>query len=144
MSKLVRLPDWQSRLSEYVLLNARRPFRYGELDCGLFVAGAIAAMTGVDVAAELRGYSSRREAFDRIAAACGSRSMSKIADHLAAKFGILEVSVAFAQRGDPLQLERGAKAKLGVVGMNGLEILIPYRAGLLRVPMQLAVRAWHV
>jgi hypothetical protein len=144
MSKLARLPDWQSRLSEYILRNARRPFRYGELDCGLWVAGAIEAMTGVDVAAELRGYTCRRQAFDRIAAACGSRSIEKIADHLAAKFGILEISPAFAQRGDAVQLERGAKAKLGVVGMNGLEILIPYREGLLRVPMRLAVRAWHV
>lgn len=141
---MTRLPDWQSRLSEYILVNARRPFQYGELDCGLFVAGAIHAMTGVDVAAELRGYSSRREAFDRIAAACGSRSMAKIADHLAAKFGILEISPAFAQRGDPVQLERGAKAKLGVVGMNGYEVLIPYRDGLLRVPKRLALRAWHI
>ena len=141
---LCRRGDWQSRLSEYLVAAARQPFKYGELDCGLFVAGAIAVMCGVDVAAELRGYSSRREAFARIRAICGRPSMAAIADHLAAQFGIREVPVMMAQRGDAVQLARGSKAKLGLVAMHGFEVLIPYRDGILRVPKSLAVRAWRI
>jgi hypothetical protein len=157
-AQISRRGDWQSRLSEYVVAVARQPFKYGELDCGLFVAGAIEAMTGVDVAAELRvpsgppaigrlrrgDYASRRQAFGRISAACGSPSMARIADHLAAKFGIREVPVQMAQRGDAVQLKRGRASSLGIVAMHGFEVMTPYRDGILRVPMRLAVRAWHI
>jgi hypothetical protein len=141
---LCRRGDWQSRLSDYLVAVARRPFKYGDLDCGLFVAGAIAAMTGVDVARDLRGYSSRREAFARIRGMCGRPTMAAAADHLAAQFGIREVPVAMAQRGDAVQLARGSKAKLGLVAMHGFEVLIPYHDGILRVPRSLAVRAWRI
>jgi hypothetical protein len=141
---MFRLPDWQSRLDGYLQACARQPFQYGELDCGLFVAGAIRAMTGVDVAEELRGYSNRKEAFGRISAACGSKSMAAIADHLAAKFAIREVTVWNAQRGDPVQLKRGRASTLGLIAMHGFEVLTPYKDGLLRIPKSLAVRAWHV
>jgi len=53
-------------------------------------------------------------------------------------------AVLMAQRGDAVQLARGSKAKLGLVAMHGFEVLLPYRDGILRVPMSEAVRAWHV
>ncbi len=146
-AKISRRGDWQSRLSDYLVAVARRPFKYGDLDCGLFVAGAIAAMTGVDVARDLRGYSSRREAFARIRGMCGRPTMAAAADHLAAQFGIREVPVAMAQRGDAVLLSRARDprcTKLGLVAMHGFEVLIPYRDGILRVPRSLAVRAWHI
>jgi hypothetical protein len=139
-----RLSNWQSRLSDYLVACAHRPFKYGELDCGLFVAGALEAMTSVDVAAELRGYGNRKEAFARIARMCGRPSMEAIADHLAAAFGIHAVPVLSAQRGDVIQLRRGRRASLGIVAMHGTELLTPYRAGILRAPLSLAVRAWHI
>jgi hypothetical protein len=140
-----RRSDWQSRLSAYVVERAHEPFRYGAFDCGLFVAGAIEAMTGVDMAAELRGkYSSRQEAFAVIRRLCGRATMTAVADHLSAAFGIAEVPVAFAQRGDPVQLRRGRAARLGLVAMHGTEILVPYAGGLLRLPLSHAVRAWRI
>ena len=144
MSRLARFPDWQSRLSSYVLENARRPFKYGELDCGLFVAGAICAMTGVDVALELRGYTDRRQAFARIRSLCGRPTVEAAAEHLAGVFGLAEISPLMAGRGDPVQLGEGRSSKLGIVAMHGFEVLIPYRDGLLRVPRSLALRAWRV
>jgi hypothetical protein len=142
---MIRLNDWQSRLSEYLTSCAQQRFRYGVLDCGLFVAGAIAAMTDVDVAAELRGkYSSRREAFASIQRLCGRPTMPAVADYLAARFEIAETPVAFAQRGDPVQLRRGRAASLGLVAMHGTEILTPFADGLLRLPISHATRAWHI
>jgi hypothetical protein len=140
-SMLARKPDWQSRLSEYVMRCAAKPFRYGDQDCGLFVAGAIEVMTGVDVAAELRGYRNRTEAFARIRTVCGRRRMDAIADHLAAQFGIEEIQPAFAQRGDAVQFRAG---RLGIVALHGAELLTPFKDGLLRLPLSHASRAWRV
>jgi hypothetical protein len=142
---LTRKPDWQSCLSSYVLECAAKPFRYGELDCGLFVAGAIEAMTGVDVAGDLRGvYATRKEAFGTIRRLAGRASMEAIAECIAARCGAQEVPVAFAQRGDAVQLGRGRAATLGIVAMHGTEILAPAKDGLVRMEMSKAVRAWHI
>lgn len=141
MPALTRRPDWQSRLSAYIVAAAHRPFQYGVQDCGLFVAGAIEAMTGVDVAAELRGYRNRTQAYDAIRRVCGRRRMDAVADHLARQFGIEEIPPAFAQRGDAVQRQAGS---LGIVAMHGTELLTPYKDGLLRLPMSRALRAWRI
>ena len=58
----MRHPDWPGRLDAVVSAAARRRFRYGDFDCCLFAADVVNAITGVDRAAELRGYRSRRQA----------------------------------------------------------------------------------
>lgn len=136
-----RRPNWQSALSEYIVACAARKFEYGVMDCGLFVAGAIAAMTGVDVAADLRGYRNRLEAFEAIRRVCGRKSMGAIADHLALRFEIPQIGVLFATAGDPVQSRTG---RLGIVAMHGTEILTPAKDGLLRLPLEHAMRAWRI
>lgn len=62
---LTRLPDWDIRAARWFRTVARRPFAWGSNDCALFCAGAVLAMTGVDLAAEWRGaYGSEAEARD--------------------------------------------------------------------------------
>lgn len=51
---LTRYPDWQSRLQTWLQEAAGQPIRYGQFDCCLFGAGAVAAQTGVDLAAPFR------------------------------------------------------------------------------------------
>lgn len=142
-----RLHDWQTRLSEYLTANTLTPFKYGSLDCGLFVAGAIEAMTGVDVAAPLRGkYRNRREAFAEIKSLCGQATMEAIAIHLAEQFDVPEITPSFAQRGDVVVLKKGRASTLGIIAMHGTEVLMPYRDGILRVPIHLAKvsHAFHI
>ena len=50
-----RLSNWTAPLIEYLAAAARRPFKPGHHDCALFAAGAVAAMTGTDFAAQWRG-----------------------------------------------------------------------------------------
>ena len=52
---MTRLPDWRARLNRYVADSARQEFRLGRMDCALFAAGAVEAMTGEDPARDLRG-----------------------------------------------------------------------------------------
>ena len=142
---MVRLSDWQSRLSAYLVGAAAAPFHYGVFDCGLFVAGAIEAMTGIDVVPGLRGaYAGRVEAFAAVKGLCGAGTMEALATHLTAKYGLPEVAPLRAQRGDPVQLRHSRRSSLGLVAMHGTEILTPYRGGLLRLPLKHATRAWHV
>jgi hypothetical protein len=142
---LTRSSSWQSSLSQYLVACARQPFRYGVMDCGLFIAGAISAMTGLDVAAPLRGtYTNRREAFAAIKALCGKPTMEAIAEYLANAHGIPEVPVLCAQRGDPVLLRHGRTSSLGVIAMHGTEILTPCKDGLFRLPLSHATRAWHI
>jgi hypothetical protein len=56
MDALVRLDDWRPRLDAYLRVVRGQPFVWGQLDCALFCAGAVAAMTGVDLACGWRGY----------------------------------------------------------------------------------------
>lgn len=143
--EIIRKSNWQSELSAYLVGCAHTPFQYGSLDCGLFVAGAIRAMTGVDVAVDLRGrYRNRREAFAAIRALCGHPTMQAAADYLADVYGIPEVPVLCAQRGDAVQLRRGRASSVGIVAMHGTEILTPYAAGILYLPLSHATRAWHI
>jgi hypothetical protein len=140
-----RLPDWQSRLSEYLTSCARTCFKYGTLDCGLFVADAIQATTGVDVADPLRDkYRTRTEAFAAIKVLCGKASMEAVAAYLAARHGIQEVPVLCAQRGDAVVLGKGSRSALGIVAMHGTEILTPYKDGILRLPLSHALKAYRI
>ena len=52
---LIRLTDWQTRLHRYLCEMRSREMRPGQHDCCLFGAGAIAAQTGIDLAAPYRG-----------------------------------------------------------------------------------------
>lgn len=139
---MIRVSDWQTRLSAYLQAASFRPFEYGVQDCGLFVAGAVEAMTGVDVAAELRGrYRTRGQAFDRIRELTGRGSMIAVADFVARRYRLVLIPPLSAQRGDAVQDRSG---RLGIVAMHGWEILTPYKDGLLRLPLGYAARAWRI
>lgn len=139
-----RLSDWQTRLSNYLNQAANTEFEYGVLDCGLFVADCIVAITGLDVASELRGYASRAEAFARIEALCGTPSMEAVAAYLAERYGFDEVPVGSAQRGDAVVIKRGRASSLGIIAMHGTEILTPYKDGIARLPLNLATHAYRI
>ena len=142
---MTRLDNWQTQLNSYLVHRYTTPFKYGQLDCGLFVAGAIEAMTGVDVAPPLRGkYRNRVEAFAAIKALCGRATMEAAAAHIARRFGITKIPVLFAQRGDAMVVGGGRRSTLGIIAMHGTEILAPYKDGILRLPLNIATHAYRI
>lgn len=52
---MIRRSTWEADLSAYIASVRALPYAYGEHDCGLFVAGAVLAMTGEDPGAPFRG-----------------------------------------------------------------------------------------
>jgi hypothetical protein len=143
---MARREDWAERLSEYLSAHRAARFGYGAgLDCGVFAADVVAVLSGTDPAEDLRGsYSSRKTAFAAIRRLCGRASMEAAATTLAARYGFAETPVAFAQRGDVVQIDTGSKARLGIVAMHGTELLTPGKDGLLTLPRAKAVRAWRI
>lgn len=90
-----RLPDWEQRLADYIAGLEGQPFAWGKLDCALFFAGAVKAMTGVDPAAEFRGKYTTAPGSVRALKRYGAGDLESTLD---AKFETKPA--AFLQRGD--------------------------------------------
>lgn len=132
----MRLPDWKPRLTAYLTASMRRKFAYGVHDCALFAAGAVEAMTGVDHAAEWRGYRSRSEGMRALRADGYADHLALVADRFT------EVPVAFAQPGDLAEVVGDDGRALGVVQGEAIYVLRPDGMGL--VPLTSGVRAFRV
>jgi hypothetical protein len=100
---VIRREDWWERLDACVCGFRTTPFAWGEADCVLFAAACVEAMTGVDLAADVRGTYD-----DALGAARALKALNveDVRGLLALHF--TEVPASMAQRGD-----------LAIVGMDG-------------------------
>lgn len=133
----MRIGDWEQALSAYLAECEGRAYGYGEHDCALFAAGAVAAITGVDPAATYRGRYCSRWSGDELLDAEGHASLESL---IASLFE--EISAGFAQRGD-LAWHEGS---VGVVaGRFALFVgEVDGAARLIRVPRAAWQKAWRV
>jgi len=130
---MARLFDWHQRLTGYVSGIATQPFSPGVLDCALFAAGAVDAMTGKNYAKKWRGYKTLKG---------GYKALKKAGfnDHIALAASILEeIKPAFASAGDIAVVDENA---LGVV--QGSMIYVVGPDGLGMVPMSRATKFFRV
>lgn len=95
-----RVPGWRVALFDYVRDHRSEPYELGTHDCWIFVAGAIQAMVGVDIAAKHRGR------YKTAKGALGVMKRSGAADmaELASQYLEERSSPAFAQIGDVLAI----------------------------------------
>lgn len=129
-----RLPDWQPRLQALIQQRLAQPFSWGAHDCCLFVCDGIEAITGHDPAADLRGYSTEREALRLLQAHGGVRGLAE------SRAGE-SVPVLAAQVGDVGLLPLDGRDTLALCG--GAHWLAPGAAGLVALPLDTAVAAWR-
>lgn len=131
----MRFPDWPERLAAYIAARETRRFEWGKgaQDCCSFAAGAVAAITGRDVMADIPPYSSAEEA-DVIL----TTPLEALLD---ARFARRDVG--FAQRGD-VALARIGKLE-SVVVVLGAELVGAGRPrGLVYLPRRVMRAAWAV
>ena len=143
----MRRPDWQSRLHVFLLSCEGRKFGYSgpqPFNCGTFAAGVIEALTGIDITSEIPSYTDHKSARQALRQVSGSASMAGLAEHFAAVYGFNEIPVAFAQRGDVVQVGEGMKSRLATIAPHGTELLAPGKVGLIRIPRDKALRAWSI
>lgn len=140
-----RFSDWEVRLTEFLALRGRPRFRYGVWDCGIFAAGAIASMTGVDLLRDLRGrYRSRRALLDYVGGGCSS--IETITDSIARAAGCVEIAPPLAHRGD-LAAIRAARGDigLGIMALDGRGVLCLDRRGAIQQVQGISpARAWRI
>ena len=137
MSAHPRLPDWRARLQAYLLKVARTPFKEGVNDCALFLAGGVAAMTGVDYAAPYRGRYTTTRGGLRVLRRAG------FADHIAlASHHLAQKPVAFANVGDGAVVVRDNEPALGIVQGASVFVLMP--GGIGHVALTEASTVWEV
>ncbi len=132
-----RLPGWRGRLMGYVARERARPFAYGSADCALFAAGAVAAVTGRDIAAGWRGrYTTEAE---------GRRALGVegFIDHIdLARCLFARVAASQAQTGDLAVVATRRGPALGVV--SGSQVLVRTERGLGAVDLAAADYALRV
>jgi len=146
---MTRAHDWPSKLEKFVSENRTRSFQWGTWDCCLWVASAIEAITGMDVAAPYRGQYADANGAARICVeACGKADLASMAAYVASQNQMPEIPVLRAQRGDMLLLKDPANPGsqcLGMVAFNGHQAIVVGSSGMLPVDIAAhAVRAWRV
>lgn len=136
ITDLHRLPDWRLYLDAVVHERLNRPFCWGIQDCALWAADCVLAITGQDLAPDLRGHRTARQALQTLRLRGGL-------------FGIASavlgpaVSVHRAQEGDVLLIGIGKRTALGVL-LHGTHAVGPGMHGLCAVPNRDALCAWKV
>jgi len=130
----MRPHDWPERLHAFIEARRRSPFAWGSNDCCIFAADWVLGCTGVDHAAELRGYSDEKGALRRIRKAGSLRAFAQ---------ALKEKPPAFAQRGDVVLVLIEERETFGVVSGNGL-YCAPGPDGLVFRTLREAVAAFEV
>lgn len=131
-----RLSDWQSRLADCLAERMGRPFEWGTNDCVMFAADCVAATTGIDPAAEVRGSYRSASGAARVLKARGG-----LAAIAAASLGS-EVGQLMAQPGDVGLLKNSGQECLAV--WAGAAWHAPAESGLAAFPLQDALRVWRL
>lgn len=134
-----RYSFWREALFAYIHEVARRPFEWGNHDCGLFAAGAVQAMTGVDMASEYRGRYTTLLGGIRLLKKAGFADHAELAASL-----FEEIPVARAGVGDIAAIEEDGQIALGIVQGPRIYVLRPDNAGIGTVGLLDAKRAFRV
>ncbi|NHK29198.1 hypothetical protein FF098_014855 [Parvularcula flava] len=135
----MRLVGWEERLAAVIDGARRKDFVWSAHDCCTFPADCVAALTGTDPMADIRGtYETARQALELINQEGG------IADMVSARMPWAhQVSSLKAHRGDIVHLEQqGLDARLAVV--YGTGCIAPEPHGLAFLPLPKGAVAWHV
>lgn len=141
-----RLIDWEKRFGDLLLDHVARPrpFEWGQFDCALFACDAVLAITGVDLAAELRGkyksYNSARRVMRRFA----GYGLETLAEKIAATHRLGAVPIKQAHRGDVVLFDTLLGPTLGVISLDGIKAFVPARIGIEPRRALDARKAWRI
>lgn len=98
----MRVDNWDTKLSNYIVESSNKKFKYGKADCVNFVLGAIEVVTGKKVFD--MEYKSIKEA-KKIILEFNKKNLLDIARNIAKENYFDEINTSFARRGDVVFLE---------------------------------------
>ena len=135
-TNLTRRPGWEARLNAVIVGHMRAPFAWGQTDCATFTAAAIEALSGVDIIAPFRGYTSYAGGLKRARAAGLDGLEAVFAARLRA------VPLAELNRGDAVVIEEAGEPVMGVFGAP--EAYVMASTGLGTVGLDRVLRGYAV
>lgn len=145
MTTLTRSEDWTLKLRLYLEAQREVPFAWATNDCCTGATGWIKLATGVDVYAEFAGkYTDEASAMRAVKDIAGGVGVEAAAVYITAKFGMGEIPVTHAQRGDVVLFDGELGAMLGIVNLHAVYSVFPGETGLRRIKTLSARRAWKV
>lgn len=136
MTPLVRLENWEQRLNDFLAAHSDAVHRYGAIDCVLFPAAIVEALTGEDPGAPYRGTYDGQVGALRLLAKLGAESPTELIDRY-----LPRVIRPMARRGDIVMTYDGQTAV--VFGEDALGICED-KAGFQRIPRARWQRAWRI
>ena len=126
---MYRIEGWETKLDDFIECRKTQRFEWGKHDCALFSCDAIKEITGEDLAYFFRDlYRTKNEAYAMLTE-FGGGGLLETFDKLTSEFGMEEIKVGFAGRGDvalcnvPTVINEELPT-LGIIGMTG-KIYIP-------------------
>jgi hypothetical protein len=132
---MTRLPDWQLRFDSEIQAHTDSPFSWGTVDCYLFAAACVQAITGSDIAKGIRGYATPKQAL-RLLRDLGGMNLL-MSRTLGTPF-----PAGAAREGDVLLARAGNRPAFAVCTGSGA--LGPSARGLVHVPRADWLCTWRV
>jgi len=132
----MRVTDWEDRFNDVFEKYQTLPFAYGTADCFTFPADVILAITGQDILAPYRGYSSKAEAAKLIVTLGGKHQGDAFAVHFP------DVHPFFARRGDVGYMDYDGGVATGVFTHQGFTC--KSEEGLISVSPERVRKAWKI
>ena len=137
----MRIENWDTKLSNYIISQQDKKFVRGKTDCVNFILGAIEVITEKKVFK--RQYKSIKEA-KKILNELNKKDLLDIAKDIAKQNNFKEIHTNFARRGDIVFLE--TKEELGgTMGIcQGEQSIFKFKAGQEKVPTNKCSIAWRI
>lgn len=142
----MRLPDWETRLVDYINRVRRTPFNRAGFDCLRFTADAIYQVVGYDLAHSFRSYTTDEEA--RAITGREPDAFYNLVSLTMLEAGFAATDWKHAHRGDPcfiVNLSSCAPQWEGGLGIcMGDHCLTPHGTGLIPIRMRAVRTAWNI
>ena len=137
----MRIENWDTKLSNYIVSQQDKKFVRGKTDCVNFILGAIEVITEKKVFK--REYKSIKEA-KKILNELNKKDLLDIAKDIAKQNNFKEIHTNFARRGDIVFLE--TKEELGgTMGIcQGEQSIFKFKSGQENVPTNKCSIAWRI
>ena len=137
----MRVENWDTKLSNYIVKSASKKFKYGKADCVNFVLGAIEILVGKKVFD--KPYKSIKDA-KKIITELNKKDLFDIAKDIAKENNFKEIHTNFARRGDIvfLQTEEELGGTMGIC--QGEKSVFKFKVGQELVPTNKCSIAWRI
>jgi len=141
---MIRKENWVVLLDNYLKAKERIPFVFGANDCCLFAAGAVHAITGVDLAMAFRGKYQTEAGAIRALKKYSDGGARELMQRIAKENDLIESPFPMLARGAIALISNDGRESLGVVSLTGMHIVAPGIISMAHLPLSSAITGWNI